>query len=140
LTAHILKLKELGAIASPVYDFATHTRLPYHVNVQPRPIVLLEGNFVLCVPSLREICDVKVFVSASETTRFLRRLRRDISERSRTLRSVIVQYFTSVRPMYARFIGPSKQYADFIISGETPMPHRSLDPVIQLIESRIRQH
>ena len=47
--------------------------------------------------------------------RFIRRLRRDISERGRSVESVIDQYLNSVRPMHMKFVEPSKRYADVIV-------------------------
>ena len=59
--------------------------------------------------------DVKIYVDTDSDIRFIRRLQRDISERSRTVESVIVQYQQTVRPMHLKFVEPSKRYADVII-------------------------
>jgi len=59
--------------------------------------------------------DIKVFVDTPDDIRFIRRLRRDIAERGRTIDSVIEQYTGTVRPMHMQFVEPSKRYADVII-------------------------
>jgi len=59
--------------------------------------------------------DIRVFVDTSPDICFIRRLKRDISERGRDVQSVINQYMETVRPMYFQFIEPSKRYADLII-------------------------
>jgi uridine kinase len=62
--------------------------------------------------------DYRVFIDTALDICFVRRLKRDIAERGRTVDSVIWQYTETVRPMYLQFIEPSKQYADILISGE----------------------
>ena len=59
--------------------------------------------------------DVKIFVDTAADIRFIRRLQRDITERGRTVDSVIAQYQRTVRPMHMDFVEPSKRYADVII-------------------------
>jgi uridine kinase len=59
--------------------------------------------------------DIKIFVDTPDDIRFIRRLRRDLAERGRTVESVIEQYLETVRPMHMQFVEPSKRYADVII-------------------------
>ena len=115
LVHHIRKLKAGGSVELPIYDFKTHTRLNETVLIEPKPIVIVEGILIFADPRLLEQMDVKVFVDTPDDIRFIRRLRRDISERGRTLDSVIEQYLNTVRPMHMQFVEPSKRYADVII-------------------------
>lgn len=115
LVNHIRKLKEGESIELPVYDFKTHTRLPETRLVEPKPIVIVEGILIFVDPRLLEQMDIKVFVDTPDDIRFIRRLRRDISERARTIEFVIEQYIATVRPMHMQFVEPSKRYADVII-------------------------
>lgn len=71
-------------------------------------MIILEGIFVLAEPSIRELCDILVYVDTDSDIRFIRRLKRDIEERGRSLQSVCEQYLTTVRPMHEQFIEPSK--------------------------------
>ena len=59
--------------------------------------------------------DIKIYVDADPDIRFIRRLKRDLTERGRTLDQVIRQYEQSVRPMHLQFVEPSKRYADLVI-------------------------
>lgn len=115
LVNHIRKLKAGESIELPVYDFKTHTRLPETRLVEPKPIVIVEGILIFVDPRLLEQMDIKVFVDTPDDIRFIRRLRRDISERARTIEFVIEQYIATVRPMHMQFVEPSKRYADVII-------------------------
>jgi len=115
LVHHVRKLKAGEPIELPIYDFKTHTRLNETRLLQPKPIVIVEGILIFAEPRLLEQMDIKVFVDTPDDIRFIRRLRRDIAERGRTLESVIEQYMGTVRPMHMQFVEPSKRYADLII-------------------------
>jgi uridine kinase len=115
LVHHIRKLKAGGVVELPLYDFKTNTRLNETVLIEPKPIVIIEGILIFIDPRLLEQMDIKVFVDTPDDIRFIRRLRRDIAERGRTIDSVIEQYLATVRPMHMQFVEPSKRYADVII-------------------------
>lgn len=115
LVHHVRKLKAGGSVELPLYDFKTHTRLNDTVLIEPKPIVIIEGILIFVDPRLLEQMDIKVFVDTPDDIRFIRRLRRDIAERGRTIDSVIEQYLATVRPMHIQFVEPSKRYADVII-------------------------
>jgi uridine kinase len=108
-------LKSGEPIELPLYDFKTHSRLNETRSVQAKPIVIVEGILIFAEPRLLEQMDIKVFVDTPDDIRFIRRLRRDIDERGRTLESVIEQYIATVRPMHMQFVEPSKRHADVII-------------------------
>jgi uridine kinase len=115
LVQHVQKLKSGGGIDLPIYDFKTNSRLNETRRVEPKPIVIVEGILIFVDPRLLELMDIKVFVDTPDDVRFIRRLRRDIAERGRTVESVIEQYLGTVRPMHMQFVEPSKRYADVII-------------------------
>ena len=115
LVNHVRKLRAGEPVDLPIYDFRTHTRSNETRAVEPKPIVIVEGILIFADPRLLEQLDVKVFVDTPDDIRFIRRLRRDVAERGRTVESVIEQYLATVRPMHMQFIEPSKRYADVII-------------------------
>jgi len=115
LVQHVSKLKAGEAIELPIYDFKTNTRLNETRAVESKPIVIVEGILIFVDPRLLEQMDIKVFVDTPDDIRFIRRLRRDLAERGRTVESVIEQYVQTVRPMHMQFVEPSKRYADVII-------------------------
>lgn len=115
LVEHLKRLQAGSLIEVPIYDFTTHTRKRETRRVEPRAVTLVEGILIFADKALRELMDVKIFVDTDADIRFLRRLQRDITERGRTLESVIRQYLETVRPMHLEFVEPSKRYADIII-------------------------
>lgn len=115
LVKDIKKLKAGKTILMPVYDYVGFTRSEDCVTVDPCPVIIVEGMLVLWYPQLRELLDLKVYIDTADDERLIRRIRRDIQERGRSLSSILDQYQTTVKPMHEQFIGPSKKYADIII-------------------------
>ncbi|MBX3081605.1 MAG: uridine kinase [Anaerolineae bacterium] len=115
MVEHIKQLQRGEPADIPIYDFSTHSRRPDTQHIEPRPIILIEGILIFVEPALRDLCDVRVFVDIDADIRFIRRLKRDIVERGRSVESVIHQYLESVRPMHLEFVEPSKRYAHVII-------------------------
>src|SRR5262249_9711821 len=121
------------SIEMPVYDFTTDTRRPETVHVAPRPIIIVEGILIFVDAALRDLMDVRIFVETADDLRFIRRLRRDVTGRGRSVETVIRQYLESVKPMHEQFVEPSKRYAHVII------PEGGYNEVgIDLISGKIR--
>ena len=136
LVGHLQRLRAGEAIERPTYDFATHSRLLEVVRIEPRPAIIVEGILIFESASLRELMDVKIFVDTDADIRFIRRLKRDVNKRGRTVESVVEQYTTTVRPMHLEFVEPSKRFADVIIP-EGGHNEVGIDLVIQKIRSLI---
>ena len=115
LVSHVRELRAGRAVNVPQYDFTRHARLSETETFQPRRALIVEGILVFTDAALRDLMDIKVFVDTDSDTRFIRRLRRDVAERGRTMDSVIDQYQSTVKPMHLEFVEPSKRYADVII-------------------------
>ena len=112
LVRHVNELRAGRSIEAPVYDFARHARKAETETVVAGRAIIIEGILIYTDPALRKLMDVKVFVDTDDDTRFIRRLQRDISERGRTVQSVIEQYLGTVKPMHLDFVEPSKRYAE----------------------------
>lgn len=115
LLEHLRILKGGGAVDKPIYDYAAHTRSDRTERIGGHTVIVLEGILVLEDPRLREQMSIKVFIDTDTDVRLIRRLRRDVTERGRSVESVLRQYEESVRPMHQQFVEPSKRHADIII-------------------------
>jgi uridine kinase len=115
LKRHVRDLLQGLPVEQPIYDYAEHRRLPETRRVGEHLIIVLEGILIFVDPELRALMDIKVFIDADPDVRFIRRLRRDLVERGRSVDSIVRQYEESVRPMHLQFVEPSKRYADLII-------------------------
>ena len=115
LVEHISTLKSNVPIEHPVYSFVEHNRTAESVLVKPSKVIIVDGILIFENKELRELMDIKVFVDTDADIRLARRILRDVSERGRSMQSVIDQYTNTVKPMHEEFVEPSKKYADVII-------------------------
>lgn len=115
LVEQLSALKAGQPVDAPVYDFKTHRRAAEPQRVEPRRVILVDGILIFVEPALRALFDVKIFVDTDADVRLIRRIRRDTTERARSLTSVLSQYESTVRPMHLEFVEPSKRWADLII-------------------------
>lgn len=117
LVDHLDRLRAGHPVDLPVYDFATHRRVPRTDRVEPSGLVIVEGILVLGDARLRRRFDLTAAVIAPPDVRLMRRVRRDCAERGRTVESVFEQYMAQVRPMHERFVEPHLQDADVLLDG-----------------------
>lgn len=115
IVSNLKDLKEGKDILKPTYDFVNHKRSEITEKVNASNVIIVEGILTLAIKEIEEMCDIKLFVDTPDDIRFIRRLKRDVKERGRTVESVINQYFETVRPMHKTFVEPSKEKADLII-------------------------
>ena len=115
LREHLSQLKEGKTIMQPTYSFVEHNRLPVTIPIVPCKVLIVEGILIFSHPDLRNLFDIKIYVHADSVERLIRRIKRDISERGRTIEEVLNRYQTTLKPMHQEFIEPTKEYADIII-------------------------
>lgn len=134
LTKHLAKLTNNECIQSPEYCYKTHTRTDQTKTFTPTKIILVEGILLLSNKKLREQFDIKVYMDTPLDICLIRRIKRDIVERQRSVESVTNQYLETVRPMYYQYIEPSKAWADIVVTrgGKNRM-------AIEVIKAKIRQ-
>ena len=132
MVEHLEALAAGQAIEKPTYDFTRHTRAAETVRLEPRDVILVDGILIFADARLRQMFDMKVFVDVADDLRFIRRMQRDVSERGRSVESVVTQYLNSVRPMHLEFVEPSKRYADIIV------PEGGRNTIaVQMLEARV---
>ena len=137
LISHVKQLLEWKEVDSPIYNFATHSRESTGVLKKPAKLIIVDGILIFVEKALRELMDVKLFVSTDNDLRFIRRLKRDILERGRSMDSVINQYLETVRPMHIAFVEPSRKFADIIIpEGRNPV---SVNMVVSMIQRQLNK-
>lgn len=133
----IYHLKELLAgreIVMPMYDFTVHNREPGGLVKKPGDVIIVDGILLYVEKQLRDLIDIRLFVNTDNDIRFIRRLQRDMSERGRTMESVIQQYNDTVKPMHIAFVQPSRRYAHMII------PEGYSDVSSGMVVNMIRQY
>lgn len=138
LIHHLRELKEGRSIQCPVYSYVDYNRTDQTVEIFPTKVLIVEGVLIFQDPVLRELFDINIFVETDADERILRRALRDVEERGRTLRSVVSQYLTTVKPMHEQYVEPSRKYADIIVlqGGHNLV---ALDMIMQRIQNHINQ-
>ncbi|KTD24509.1 MULTISPECIES: uridine kinase [Legionella] len=134
LCDHLRKLQQGESVEIPIYSHSKHIRLSETRRVGQHAIIVLEGILLFTDKALREIMDIRIFMSTPLDVCLTRRLKRDVVERQRSFESVVHQYETTVRPMYLQFIEPSSRYADIIVprGGENRI-------AIDMIQAKMRE-
>lgn len=134
MSEHLHQLVQNNSIECPIYCYKTHTRTAETLTLNPTPIILVEGILLLSNPELRERFNIKVYMDTPLDICLIRRIKRDMVERHRSIESITNQYLDTVRPMYYQFIEPSKLWADIVITrgGKNRM-------AIEVLKAKIRQ-
>jgi len=115
LVRHVTELRAGRPVEQPIYNFTTHRRLDSTYRLQPREIIIIDGILIFVEKRLRDLMDIRIFLDTDADERLIRRIRRDIMERGRSVESVMQQYMKTVKPMHLQFVEPSKHWADIII-------------------------
>ncbi len=134
LCEHLRKLQSGQSVEIPIYSHSQHIRLPETQLIGRHTIIVLEGILLFSDKELRELMDIRIFMSTPLDICLTRRLMRDVVERHRSFESVLHQYEITVRPMYLQFIEPSSRYADLIVprGGENRI-------AIDMIKAKMRE-
>jgi uridine kinase len=124
-------------IDKPVYDFVLHARRNDTVRIPPADVIVVDGILLLTDARVRDLCDVKVFVDADADVRLIRRIKRDLAKRGRSLDEILEQYLSTVQPMHLEFVEPSKRYADVIVprGGHNPV---AIEMIVAKIARRLQ--
>jgi len=115
LVRHLRDLRAGKCVEQPLYNFTTHRRQASTRRLEPKEIIIVEGILIFVDRELRELMDIRIFLDTDADERLMRRLRRDLHERGRSIESVTQQYAKTVKPMHLEFVEPSKHWADIII-------------------------
>lgn len=132
---HLKLLKEGNSVECPIYDYTIHNRSKNTLTIAPGKVIIVEGILIFENKELCDQMDIRIFVDTDDDLRIIRRIRRDVMERARSLDSVIGQYLSTVKPMHEQFVEPSKKNASLIVP-EGGHNHVAME----MIMNQIRTH
>ena len=132
---HLRELKAGHAIECPNYDYTNYARCTETTHLEPTKVILVEGILIFENKQLCSLMDIKIFVDTVADVRLIRRIRRDVAKRGRSLDSVLTQYLSTVKPMHEQFVEPSKKNADLVVleGGQNLV-------ALEMIIDRIQRH
>jgi uridine kinase len=133
LKSHLIKLLKGETIRKPLYDFVSYTRKKETEEVSPKKVIIVEGILILNDTHIRKLSHLNVYVELDDDTRFIRRMMRDLKERGRSIDSIVAHYQDTVKPMFYKFVKPSKRHAHVIIPNDNKH-----DIAVDLIASKIK--
>ncbi|MBE5972497.1 MAG: uridine kinase [Lachnoclostridium sp.] len=132
---HLKQLKNGQSVECPIYDYTIHNRSKNTLTIAPAKVIIVEGILIFENKELCEQMDIRIFVDTDDDLRIIRRIRRDVMERARSLDSVINQYMETVKPMHEQFVEPSKKNASIIV----PEGGRN-EVALNMILNQVRSH
>lgn len=132
---HLKLLKEGKSVECPIYDYTIHNRSKNTLTIAPAKVIIVEGILIFENKELCDQMDIRIFVDTDDDLRIIRRIRRDVMERARSLDSVINQYLETVKPMHEQFVEPSKKNASIIV----PEGGRN-EVALNMILNQVRSH
>lgn len=138
MISDIVKLKNGETIQCPVYDYSIHNRSKETLTIEPHPIILVEGILIFSDVRLCELMDIKIFVDTDADVRLIRRIKRDMRTRDRSLESILAQYTATVKPMHDLYVEPSKRKADIGVQ-EGGKNAVAFDMIVNRLEAHIRR-
>lgn len=112
----LFALREGRAITAKDYDYTQHRRCDSADMIEPAEVVLIEGIHVFYDSSVRDLLDFKIYVQVDPDVCLLRRVKRDIRDRGRSIEGIYRQYLDTVKPMYEKHIRNYVEYADLIVA------------------------
>ena len=132
---HLECLRRGESVQCPVYDYIIHNRSDETVQLEPKPVIIVEGIMIFENEQLRDMMDIRIFVDTDADIRLCRRIKRDVTKRGRTMESVLTQYQKTVKPMHEKYVEPSKKYANIVV------PEGGKNKVaLDMIKGYIRRH
>ena len=133
---HVRALADGQPINRPVYDFATHSRVPNKFDaITPASVVIVEGILALHYAELLPLYTFSIYVNAPHDVCLTRRIHRDITERGRTEQSVRDQFAATARPMADQFVVPSAPRANLTVEGTDALDW-SVEQVFRALQQR----
>ncbi len=132
------QLRQGSAARTPQYNFATHSRRATYSTLQPAPVILVDGLWLLHETAIRSYFDLSIFVDCPQADRLERRIHRDQATRGRTRESVIQQFEDQVLPCENRWILPARDFAD--TQAQSPLSETALRELVTRIENITTSH
>jgi uridine kinase len=112
---HLTKLSLGNYIDTPTYSYKTHLRKNKTNRIEKVDLLIIDGLFILLKEKIRDFFDLTIFLDVNSDSRLLRRIKRDVKERSGNKNYIRDRFKNIVEPMHQKYVEPSKKFADMIV-------------------------
>ncbi len=137
LAVDLRALKQGLPVEKPLYDYIAHKRRAERQIVAPADTIIVEGILALADPDVRAAYDLAVWLDTPGDLRLLRRVRRDVAERGRSIESVLDQYERTVRTSFLQHARTQAEGADLVLDAEK-LCHE-LDAMVAQVRGAMRR-
>jgi uridine kinase len=111
----ILALISGETIHRQEYTFNNPVLQSKTLKINPAPILLIEGLFILHYTEINKLLDHRIFIHADEEVALKRRIERDWVERGYNEEDVMYKWINHVMPAFNEYLLPYKKQCDQII-------------------------
>ena len=115
MLADITTLGDGKSITRKGYDYANHMRADTKDVIEAPDVLIVEGIHMFYDERLKKAMSLKVYMHVDKDICLLRRVKRDIRQRGRTIENIATQYLATVKPMYEEYISKYINDADFAV-------------------------
>jgi len=104
------------------YNFNNPLAVVKILEINPAPIIIVEGLFILHFKEIAKLLDYKIFIEADEQVALARRIRRDGMERGYPEDDVLYKWEHHVVPAYKEFLLPYKDECNQVVVNNFDTP------------------
>lgn len=126
----IKKLIKGEVVYKKEYNFNNPLAVVKILEINPAPILIVEGLFILHFKQIAELLNLRIFIEADEDVALQRRIKRDGMERGYPEDDVLYKWNNHVVPAYKEFLLPYKEQCDQIVINNDDTP----DDIIRITE------
>lgn len=126
----IKKLIKGEVIYKKEYNFNNPLAVVKILEINPAPIIIVEGLFILHFKEIGALLDYTIFVEAEEEVALGRRVKRDGMERGYSEEDVLYKWHNHVVPSYKEFLLPYREQCDLVVTNNMNTP----DDIIAVTE------
>lgn len=100
------------------YTFNNPLAKPKILEINPAPILIIEGLFIYHYTKINPLFDYRIFIDAPENIALERRLKRDLVERGYSANDVHYKWNNHVKPSYEKYLLPHRESCHHIIKND----------------------
>lgn len=126
----IKKLIKGEVIYKKEYNFNNPLAVTKILEINPAPIIIVEGLFILHFQEIAALLDHRIFVEAEDQVALQRRIKRDGMERGYPEEDVLYKWHNHVVPAYQEFLLPYKGTCDTLVVNN----HDTPDDIIKITQ------